>query len=298
MDALTDNLGFSVTGKICKTARLEAEWYEYVDDPPSFLAQLKEARLGIDLFSFVQRIPEQQPKYDYHREVDAIALLPIQTYEKWWKTQIKDKTRNMIRKAPKKGVELRFSPLDDRFVAGITEIYNECPIRQGKPFRHYGKDAQMVRAMNSAYSERSDFLGAYYNEELIGFAKLVNRGSSAALMQILSKISHRDKAPTNALIARAVERCAELGIGYLQYGEWSLGPLGEFKIHHGFSRFEMPRYYVALNAKGRLWLGLGWHRPLKDRIPPSTFKLLRKWRTKYYELRSALANLRSRLCQG
>jgi hypothetical protein len=36
-------------------------------------------------------------------------------------------------------------------------------------------------------------------------------------MHILSMIRHREKAPTNALIAQAVRSCAERGIPYLWY---------------------------------------------------------------------------------
>jgi hypothetical protein len=41
-------------------------------------------------------------------------------------------------------------------------------------------------------------LGAYYRDELIGFAMLGNAGRYGVLEQIISKIMHRDKAPNNA----------------------------------------------------------------------------------------------------
>jgi hypothetical protein len=274
-----------ITGRIFKTARMSAEWYEFVEEPESFLDRLKQSGIRADVFTFVQKIPDLEPKYtNYHLERESISVLPIETYEKWWKSQIRDKTRNMVRKARKRGVEMRFSQLDDKFVSGVTAIYNECRIRQGKPFKHFGKDFETVRRENSSFSDRSDFIGAYYGEEIIGFAKLVNRGVSASLMQIISKVSHRDKAPTNALIAKAVERCAQLGISYLQYGVWSSGSIGEFKIHHGFKRFDMPRYYVPLNGRGRLMLTLGLHHRLHDRLPESTLNYLRAIRTKCYGL--------------
>ena len=51
---------------------------------------------------------------------------------------------------------------------------------------------------------------------MIGFIFLICADRFAALGQIISKIAQRDKAPNNALIAKAVERCAEKGIPYLQ----------------------------------------------------------------------------------
>ncbi len=64
-------------------------------------------------------------------------------------------------------------------------------------------------------------------------------------------ISERDKAPTNALIAKAVEICAEAGVGLLQYGIWSRRSMGAFKKHNGFQAVEVPRYYVPLNWRGK-----------------------------------------------
>ena len=43
-------------------------------------------------------------------------------------------------------------------------------------------------------------------------------------MHILSMVSHRDKAPTNALIAQAVRSCADRSIPHLVYGELLLRP--------------------------------------------------------------------------
>jgi hypothetical protein len=281
-----DGRQIRVTGRFFRTARMADEGYEFLDDPESFLDRLKQSDIKADTFTFLQRIPDLKPKYTgYHLQWEGIALLPIETYEKWWKSQIKDKTRNMVRKSQKKGVEIRLADFDEKFVEGIVAIYNECPIRQGKPFKHFGKDFGTVWKDNISFSDRSDFIGAYHGNELIGFAKLVHQGVFATLMQIISKISQRDRAPTNGLIAKAVERCAQSGVSYLQYGSWSAGSLGDFKIHHGFKRFEIPRYYVPLNGKGRVMLTLGCQRRLRDRFPESARNYLTTIRAKWYEFR-------------
>ena len=59
-----------------------------------------------------------------------------------------------------------------------------------------------IRADTATYLERSEFLGAYYNGELIGFLKIVYVDQLGCLMQIMSKIGHQDKRPTNALIVK------------------------------------------------------------------------------------------------
>ena len=51
------------------------------------------------------------------------------------------------------------------------------------------------------------FLGAYYENELVGFIRLIYVGKEASIIQVLSKMKHYDKRPTNALISKAVEIC-------------------------------------------------------------------------------------------
>ncbi len=278
---LVDNKEVVVSGRFLRTVRLKAEYYEWVDDPHGFVAEAKAGRVRADLFTFLQGVSDRSPRYDFHLEWESVAVLPITKYEDWWKKQINDKTRNMIRKAQKSGVEVRAVEFTDDLVKGILEIYNESPLRQGKPFRHYGKDFETVKRDHISYLERSDFIGSFYKDELIGFVKLVHGKGVSSLMQIISKISHRDKAPTNALIAKAVEICAERGVPYLHYGIWSRRSLGDFKKHHAFERFDLPRYFVPLNLKGKLILQLTLHRKLSDRLPESWLNFMTDLRSKW-----------------
>jgi hypothetical protein len=68
-----------------------------------------------------------------------------------------------------------------------------------------------VRTYAGTFLEKSVFIGAFLGEELIGFAKLTwdETRTQANLMHILAMVEHRDKAPTNALIAQAVRSTAE-----------------------------------------------------------------------------------------
>jgi hypothetical protein len=115
------------------------------------------------------------------------------------------------------------------------------PIRQGRCFLHYGK----------------------------------------SLGRITSKIARRDLAPTNALLAEAVERCGEKEIPYLAYTYWLADGLGDFKRNNGFQKFDLPRYFVPLTRKGEFALNLGLHRgweaALPDRIKSRLKKLRKFW---------------------
>ena len=93
-------------------------------------------------------------------------------------------------------------------------------------FRRYTTNRPFVRVNRSGTIKKVSMLSAGRTRPLsiaasssprrwrigvIGFAKLVpdEDHQQAALMQILSMVSHRDKSPTNALIAQAVRSCAE-----------------------------------------------------------------------------------------
>jgi len=215
-------------------------------------------------------------------------VVSVSTFDHWWKKQVNDKTRNMVRKAQKAGVELRKAEFSDDFVQGIVKIYNESPVRQGKPFNHFGKDFATIKREHSEYLDRGELIGAYYKEELIGFVKLVHGRGVSNLMNIISLISHRDKAPTNALIARAVEICAERGVPYLHYGLWSKRGLGDFKKHHAFERIDVVRYFVPLNVQGSIALGLKLHRNLADVLPENVVNVLAGWRARWNARRQAI----------
>jgi hypothetical protein len=223
-------------------------------------------------------------------EWDNLAALPVSTFDHWWTRQVNDKTRNMVRRAEKKGVSIREVPFDDNLVQWISAIYNECPIRQGKPFAHYGKDIETVRKEAGTFLDRSIFIGAFLGERLIGFVKLLSdeTRTQAGLLHIVSMIEHRDKAPTNALVAQAVRSCAARQIPNLVYSRFSDGnkqrdSLMDFKEHNGFKRVDLPRYYVPLTVIGRVALRLGLHKRLADLVPEPVLIRLRKLRNARYE---------------
>jgi hypothetical protein len=289
----------AVEGRLIRIARLAAEKYEFLDDPPAMIDALRECRARVDLFTFMQRLSDRTPRYPYPLEWDNLAAVPVSAFDHWWTKQINGKTRNMIRRAEKAGVVVREVPFDDPLVEGISAIYNECPTRQAKPFWHYGKELAAVRRENGTFLDRSVFLAAYWQTTLIGFAKLVidEHGSQAGLMQIISMIRHRDKAPTNALIAQAIRSCAERGIQHLVYSNFAArtnqrDTLTEFKEHNGFQRIELPRYYVPLTTLGRAAFAASLHHKATDHLPEAMIAGLRRVRRAWH--RAAISTARER----
>lgn len=278
-----------VQGRLIRIARLDGDKYESLHDPEAMIQGLRNAGNRIDLFTFLQELPESSPTYSYPFEWDNLAVLRVSTFDNWWTKQVDAKTRNMVRKADKKAVTLREVLFDDALVHGIWQIYNECPIRQGKPFPHYGKDLESVHKEEATYLDRSIFIGAFLGDRLVGFIKLVTNESctQAGLMNIVSMSQHRDKAPTNALVAQAVRACADRRISYLVYSNFAYGKkerdtLSDFKRNNGFQRIDLPRYYVPLTGLGAAAFRLGLHKKFADHFPEPVMAKLRGLRNAWY----------------
>ncbi|HEY4282953.1 MAG TPA: hypothetical protein VGM62_07795, partial [Chthoniobacterales bacterium] len=209
------------------------------------------------------------------------------TYEDWWENKLPQVTRKNVRRGHKRGVRVEIAEFNDALVQGISCIYNETPVRQGRRFPHYGKDLATVRKENSTYLDRSDFIGAYFQEELIGFIKLVYVNSLARIMQIVALDRHADKRPTNILIAKAVEICCEKNLTHLIFGKYVYGkkvssPVTEFKRRSGFEKLSFPVYYFPLSGKGRLAIALKLHLGLRNLIPDKLMDSLLRYRSTLY----------------
>jgi hypothetical protein len=278
-----------VVGRFMKIAKIEGDGYEDVEDLDSLVDDIRTAKLRADAFTFLDISPETQPRDSYLTEWESVAALPIKGFDHWWNKQIPQETRTGVRKAEKNGIVVKVVPFTDELVQGIKNIYDESPMRQGKPFVHYGKDFALLKKIHGTFLGVSDFLGAYYRDELIGFMKLVYSKNSAGTMNIISKIAHRDKRVTNALIAKAVETCATKGIPYLTYCAWSTGGIGEFKRRNGFEKMDLPRYYIPLTAKGDILLKLKFHRRVRRMLPEELKDRLVRVRARWYSSRCCQA---------
>jgi hypothetical protein len=170
------------------------------------------------------------------------------------------------------GLVVKVTEFTDELVEGIKRIYDESSVRQGKPFWHYQKDFKTVKRENSTYLDRSTFIGAFYNDELIGFIRMIRVGTAECTLQVISQQRHFDKKPTNALLAKAVEICDERNASHLVYGRYTYNgvhsSLTEFKRRNGFFEVLLPRYYVPLSTAGRLALTFGFHKTISSRVPP------------------------------
>jgi len=278
-----------VTGGWLKTAKLHDEELvegPILESPVAFLEELKRTDLKADLFTFAQKPPDIVPHYPHYFEWDNWAAIPIHTFEDWWEGRIPQEARKNVRRASKRGVVVRTVPFDDALVAGIRNIYNETPVRQGRRFWHFGKDLETVRHENSTYLSRSEFIGAYAADELIGFIKFIYTDKAAILIQILTMNAHNDKRPMNALLAHAVDVCVQRQMSFLVYGQYVYGAkqnssLTEFKRRNGFEEIKFPRYYIPLTLKGKAALRAGVHLGVRNLVPAPIANGLLKVRAEF-----------------
>jgi hypothetical protein len=275
------SLDLYATGRVVRIVRLKDEFYVSPPNPSEFVSRMKTAGVRADLYSFVQDLNEPMPKFGYCRGAEPMAVLPLTTFDNWLNRQIRAKSRNMLHKAAKCGVQTRVVELSEDLLRGIKAIYDETPVRQGKRNRHYGKDIDTLRVEHATFLDRSEFVGAFHGDELIGFAKVAHAPHCSIIMNLVSKLAHRDKATSNALIAKVIEQVTNRQIGLLNYAVWGRRGMNAFKVASAFERCDIPRYYVPLNMRGRVFIALGLHRSLKERLPEEWLVRAADWRDRW-----------------
>jgi hypothetical protein len=287
-------LAVRIKGRLLRIARPEGDAYRALD-PESAIKKLRSSTRRIDLFTFMQPLSLALATVLTVASLPCLvdwddwAVVPVSTFDAWWTDQVDKTVRTKVRKSEKSGISVRRISLDEGVVQGVCEIYNELPIRQGRPYPHYGQDAQAVHAELATFSDSSIFLGAFLHDELVGFMKLTadEAGTQLRTMSLATMARHKDKAVMNALIAHAVKISADLNIPYLIYGSFSYGKkvpdsLSAFKRDNGFLRVDLPRYYVPLTLVGNAALRLGLHHDLSSHLPEPLFAKLRDFRNAYY----------------
>jgi hypothetical protein len=279
-----------VTGKKIRIAQVKDEGVvegEPVEGPDLFISKLKESNLQADVFTFAQRPPDTTPRYNYHWEWDNWAAIPTACFKQWWEN-LPQVSRKNVRRSARRGVVVKVIPFDENLVKGVHRIYNSIQVRDGRLFWHYGQKVDRVRQDLATYLDRSDFIGAYLGEELIGFLKMVYVDDTATIFHIISMDEHYDKRPQNALIAQAAEVCEQKGISHLIYGKFIYGnkrrsSLVEFKRRNGFQQVNFPRYYISMTPLGTLFVRLRLYRGFSGLIPEPILHIILSCRAWYYK---------------
>lgn len=257
-----------------RTARDFREYTQSILPTEELIDELR--RRHVDIFTFLERkwcCPIADPSRIWTPAEDNIAILALKSYDEWWQN-IGKKTRNIIRKAEKLGIKTEVTTANDSLAEGIWKIFNETPVRQGRAFPHYGVSVASVKR-NLQSSSSSTYIGAYFQNELAGFIHLIHGDHLTIISQLLSLQKYWDKSVNNALMAKAVEFCANNQIEWVMYGRMGNHPtLDNFKESNGFKKLLLTRYFLPLTNKGKLAIKLKIHRELKDTLPQSMKKAL------------------------
>ena len=278
-----------VTGKSVKIASIRdaiVAQGELVKNPDTFIPALKASGLRADVLTFFQRPPDVTPRFAHHHERDNYAAVDCENFDAWWE-KLPQEARKNTRRSAKRGVTVRLVPFDDALAREIHKLCDESPMRQGKPFWHYGKDFETVKREHATYLERSDFIGAYFENQLIGFIKMVYVDRIAFIFHILAYNAHYDKRPLNALITEAVKVCSQKGVKYFVYDKYVYGnkkdsTLVEFKRRNGFEQIDFPTYHIPLTLKGKVYVSLRLYRGAVGLLPAPALNLALKLRDKFY----------------
>ncbi len=278
-------------GRWLKVASIHDEWWlnRELENPEECIRELKKqnsSSLRADILTFMQMLPGASPRYGYPMEMESVAAARTGSFKKWWES-LPQETRKNVRRSQKRGVSVTVKSFDEDLIRGIADINNESRMRQGVPNDHWGKSFDEVKRDHESFLDRSDFICAYFGNELIGFLKLVYKGNVSAILNLAVKASHSDKRPANALIAKAAELCEAKNISYMTYGLFNYGnkkesPLREFKERNGFEEILTPRYYIPLTNKGNLCMKLNLHRGLIGFLPHGVIRFLVNARSRWY----------------
>jgi hypothetical protein len=269
-----DGWDIAVKGKWLKTAVIvDEDWHDrpIMADPAGFAEKIVRSGIKADIFTFAQKIPDCKPRYGFTFEWDNVAAIPITGYQDWWQRLTTDRRKD-VKRAEKQGIVVKRVGLDDELVKGIVEINNDVPFRQGKRFKHFGKDFETTKREYATFPDRSEFVAATFNDELVAILKMVYVGELACFLEILSKTKYNDKRPVNALVSKAVEIAVETKKTYLTYGRFQYGnkkrsSFADFKQRNGFERIVFPRYYIPLTVKGRAAIRFRLTRGLLGLLP-------------------------------
>ncbi|HTP70355.1 MAG TPA: hypothetical protein VMJ35_15705 [Dongiaceae bacterium] len=278
------------------------EWLDTeLDNPEACIEELRTRRFSgrrADIFTFTQKPPVTSPKYSYPYELESVAVAELPSFNVWWES-LPQETRKNVRRSQKRGVVVSVREFNDDLLRDLIHLNNDTPTRQGQRNNQYGKTFEQVKKDYSSFLDRSTFVCAYHENQLVGLLKFVRRGQVASILNLLANPRHSDKRPANALVAKTVEICAAEGIGYLTYGLFDYGnkadsPLREFKVRNGFREMLIPRYFVPLTSWGKLCMKAKVHRGLLGILPHRLIVLGLDVRTRWYNLRSRLAGVAQR----
>ena len=136
----------------------------------------KLGKRNLDVFTFVDRswckgTHQTSPRANYKIH-ENVLFLHLKTYDDWW-NRIGKKSRNMVRKATKSGLQFMQVEPNDKIACDILRIYKSSCVKQGR--RNYNFDVTLDEVKAKISLSNRVIIGAFFQNELVGFATLLPR---------------------------------------------------------------------------------------------------------------------------
>ncbi|NIO38293.1 hypothetical protein GTO27_11420, partial [Candidatus Bathyarchaeota archaeon] len=191
------------------------------------------------------------------------------TFDEILKTKFSKQSRNRIRKAEKRGVEVIKIDNLDGIQKWIDDIYrcNLSALRRQRRLGAYPdsyKDVYLSELLSSKnlLNDHFNIYAAIYCERLIAYMVIAGFNNIMQVNKAMSHASYLDKCPNDALVAHIAKDACEQGFEWFQYG-WDrvkragrikslYASLQNFKFKFGFEEIPIYIYRLNLSRKGAM----------------------------------------------
>ncbi len=162
--------------------------------------------------------------------------------EATWKG-LRDKTRNMIRKARRSGLSI---DKGKRYLKEFYKIYLQNMIRQGLAVHNY----DFFENLLNTFGNNAELLVAKKGDRIIGGTIILFSKDSAIYPFQAVLLEYRKLAPNDFMVWEAISLCTERGIFKLDMGE-SVEGSGAYRFKINFGGVPQDIYYYALSPSSK-----------------------------------------------
>lgn len=161
-------------------------------------------------------------------------ILPLSTFDDFWKKSMDRKARNQYRKFEKMGGIVRqINP--GKYSKEIFECNMSKAKRQGRklPKSYTDYDTMLKSMMEPA-------LGAFIDGKLVGYAFLCVEPGAAKISRFIVHANYQRFCVSEGLMVNSIRYLLSKGIRRVQYGQWGKyhKSLNKFLEHFGFEKTE------------------------------------------------------------
>lgn len=227
------------------------EWaYEQQQCPRGvLLAYLVKDAPGGFLGAVGENIEEAGGKpWTYPGFEQASVLRVDRPFSEIWKNVYDTKTRNMVRKAEKGGVECRQADIAEHLEDVVACTLSQ-PVRHGSRLPEYYYEAEaygeMMATQREFFGDAFRSFGAFLDGRLVGYLNTFDAGREVICNNMLAHTDGMKVGANNALFAHATEFCCgQPEAERMTYSFFGTEGVDKFKKSMGFEPWEVKRFWL------------------------------------------------------